>query len=98
MTRKEQFVRDLQQNTTLLGRTVDWYRSLLKQFFSEGYAAGGTDPLTQGDLDEMAVGLILADVVAGITLSEQVLNFNDNAPVAQADYADTIARLRTSLS
>jgi hypothetical protein len=98
MTRKEQFVRDLQQTTTLLGRNVDHYRSLVKQWFDEGYGGGGSDALTQAELDQMELSLLLADILAGIVLAQQVVNFNGNEPVTQADYAGTVAKLRTALS
>src|SRR5262245_25638114 len=96
MSRKTDLVTSLQINTNLLARVIDDARALRAQWFAEGYGPGGPDALTDADLAEFG-GLTIPDVVGGITLSEQVENLNDNQPVIQADYASTIAKIRTSL-
>src|SRR5262245_339509 len=96
MTRKSDFVNNLQVNVNLLARVIDDARALTTQWFAEGYNLGGAEELTEADLAEFG-GLTVADVMGGIILSEQVENLNDNQPVAQADYASTIAKLRTAL-
>lgn len=95
MTRKSEFVEDMQQDMNLLGRLVDHARSLVKQWFAEGYNSGGADELVIGDLS--GTSLLVADVTAGITLLQQLVALNDNTALTQADYATTIAKLRTNL-
>lgn len=53
--------------------------------------------LTDDDLDEMGAGITKAQLTAGITLFIQLLNFADNAAVAQGDYRASANALRTDV-
>lgn len=97
MSRQTDFVTTMQTNVNLLGRVIDHSRSLLEQWFAEGYGVGGPDAITDADLADFG-GLTVADVTTAVNLLQQVVNLNDNLPVAQGDHASTIAKLRTTLT
>jgi hypothetical protein len=75
MARKERFVQALQNEGTALVRAIQRVETLARVYTSEGYDAGGADPLAQADLvgtaleelDVADVHALLSDMVPTLT-------------------------------
>jgi hypothetical protein len=84
----------LREFATMKAKTIQMAEDIHKVFFDRGFhKEGGSNPIVDTDI-QAHTNLTEADVVAGITLCEQEMNFGNNLPVTQGDYKATINRLR----
>lgn len=91
MTQKLEYAAAVQLQMTTLANIFNQANDLSGIWADRDYLNQMTDE------DLAALGITKAKLTAGITLFQQLLNFADNAVVAQADYRATVNTLRTGV-
>ena len=97
MSRKTAYIEDIMRVVNTLSKYItDRGPELHKMYFDNGYNSGGSDEITDADIQALYPDVTAADFTAGITLIGELNNFTGNQPVTQADYLATLNKLRIS--
>lgn len=98
---KIRFARAMIDNATRLSQVLNASRDLAKAYATKGYSPGGSNPISDADLNQKGSELFVlaADVAAGVGLAETIVAFltSATAQVARGDHAATLAKLRGDL-
>lgn len=95
MSRKNDFGEEAQTRSTTLAQVISMLDSLVGVYFDRGYNSGGAEEIADSDLESL--GITAADLVATITLAQQLQNFANGDAVAPADYSATLNKMRTDI-
>jgi hypothetical protein len=89
---KEKYISKSVEIGTTLVNLLTQLPNVHKAYFDKGLGSGGSNEITQADLDN--AGINLSDFTSLITLFEQLNNFASNQPVVQGDYISTLNKIR----
>ena len=90
---KRIFVTEILNKITSIIQDIDDLEDMIKQFMAKGFAANGSDPVTDEQL--LNIGINVADLALGKVLVDNIIKFIDDDGPAAADYRATFNLLRT---
>ena len=97
MAKKNSFISDVVTMTNSLAKYyTDRSDELHKSYFDNGYNTGGSNEITEADVQAIYSDMTLADFTAAISLMEQLNNLMENRAVAQADWQASVNKVRIS--
>lgn len=95
MSQKTTYGQGAQDISTRLAVIFQEAANLHAVYFDRGYNSGGANPITDDDVSGLTCDA--ADIVAFITMAEQLENFRSNAAVVTGDYDATVNAMRTDV-
>lgn len=88
----ERFVTAAQEASGVCHEVIEALEGLFSVYFDRGYNSGGSDPITDTDLESF--GFTAAQLASLMNLAEQMVNFRDNAAVTQSDWGSVLNQVR----
>jgi len=95
MSEKNDFVHYLQEKMTALAQISEIAAPMDKFYNDKGFPSGGADPIIDADIT--STGMTAVEVLAVITLLQQLDNFQGNSAVTQGDYKSTMNKARLDI-
>jgi hypothetical protein len=92
---KQEYIRELQNQTTLFAQTYEEYLTLLGVYFDRGYGPGGTDPITDDDMG--AFGFTVENVSQVVNMVTQLKAFMEGQATAPSVWRSPVNQVRSDV-